>query len=114
MDEEVLEQIEHYLAGRLTPEEAQAFERRLQREPFLARIVDLYLLGEGPLDQLLPHFLGIPRPTTAAETHPPRLWLLSLLTGTMLLGMNGSKNPRRKKQGAGQRVSDNEEHPGAG
>ena len=114
MDEEVLQKIEHYLAGRLSPEEVRAFEGRLQREPFLARIVDLYLLGEGPLDQLLPLFLGIPRPVAAAEPHPPRLWLLSLLTGTMLVGMNGRKNPRRQKKDAGRRISDEEEHPGPG
>ncbi len=115
MNEEILQHIEHYLAGKLPPEESRAFERRLQREPFLARIVDLFLLGEGPLDRLLPHFLGLPSPgaateDTAGDTHPPRLWLLSLLTGTMLVGMNGS----RKTVNNGRQVSDQETHPGAG
>lgn len=118
IDEHMLQRMEAYLKGTLSTEEAQAFERRLENEPFLARIVDLYLLGDGPLAKLLPHYFGVPQATTTEKlangASPSRLWLLSILTGAMLVGMNGHNKGRQQQLETGRRARDEESQPGEG
>lgn len=96
------EQIKAYLAGRLPLEEAQAFERAMTEDPELAMEVELHDLEERQLDQwekgeLGPELNGwLPGLEALRQSGAP-LWLMSLLTSTMVVGIAGARSRKRRK-----------------
>lgn len=96
------DKIKAYLAGELPLEEAHAFEQALSEEPELAMAFELQHLEEDlarfdqeELDMELNGWL--PGLEALQQSGAP-LWLMSLLTGTLVVGMAGARTPARKKR----------------
>jgi len=100
------EQIRAYLTGRLPLEEAQAFERAMKKDPELAMEVEFHDLEERQLDlwekgELGPELNGwLPGLEALRQSGAP-LWLMSLLTSTMVVGMTGARSRKRQKPRSG-------------
>jgi anti-sigma factor RsiW len=96
------EKIKAYLAGELPLEEAQAFEQAMGEDPELAMAFELHHLDENlsrfERDELDMELNGWLPGLEALQHSGVPLWLMSLLTGALVVGMAGARSPRRKKQ----------------
>jgi len=103
------DKIDDYLAGELPLEEAQAFERAVAEDPELAMELQLHQLeadldawGTDDLELRMNGWLpGLDR---LRESGMP-LWLMSMLAGSVVIGMAGARLPKgRKEQRPGNRA----------
>ena len=111
------DKIDDYLAGELPLEEAQAFERAVAENPELAMALHLHRLEidleTWETDELELRMNGwLPGLDLLRESGMP-LWLMSLLAGSIVVGMAGARRPKGRKQ-RHRLASDRAEMPDAG
>lgn len=95
------DKIDNYLAGELPLEEAQAFERALAEDPELAMELHLHQLevdlDAWEADELELRMNGwLPGLELLRQSGMP-LWLMSLLAGSVVVGMAGARLPKERK-----------------
>lgn len=103
------DKIDHYLAGELPLEEAQAFERALTEDPELAMELHLHQLENDldawETDELELRMNGwLPGLDLLRESGMP-LWLMSLLAGSVVVGMAGARLPKKRPSPSSARPS---------
>ena len=97
------EKIEAYFSGSLPLEEALAFEQVVAADPALAMELqfrrldrDVQQWEEGELEEEINGW--IPGLDILRESGMP-LWLMSLLAGSVVVGLTGARMPESRKQG---------------
>ena len=90
--DEALERIDAYLAGDLPLEAVQELEAWIAGEPLLAMAVGLRRLEPLAGEQIA---AGIAPMESGPDPHFPRLWLLSLLAGSVVIGTNGRSKKKK-------------------
>ncbi|MDX1665941.1 MAG: hypothetical protein R3350_01875 [Saprospiraceae bacterium] len=121
---ETIERFEAYLSDQLPLEEAQAFEREMGENPELAMSFEMYRFERQDLSRYesgeLPLELNGWLPALQAlRLSGTPLWLMSMITGTLLVGMAGARSSGRgketrlsEKSGPGETRHDVEPLPG--
>ncbi len=110
--EELLEKLEAHLAGEIPLEEARELEAEVGRNPLLAMAHGLFQLQPIAGEQLAASLSSMERDIEETPRFP-RLWLLSLLAGSVVIGATGArpKQPTPKGQPAEEAP---DQPPGAG